>query len=186
MGKLIDLTGQKFGRWTALNYVGLNKFRIAMWLCYCECGKEKSVAGATLRCGESKSCGCYRIGKLRLQKEESAFNQLYSTYKKRAKKRNLIFILSREQFSTLTKQECYYCGKLPQNSYSGRGNSGGYTYNGIDRVDNDRGYELDNCVSCCKHCNTSKSKLSQSDFFKWIKKIAEKHIILEKEKNAAI
>lgn len=29
-----------------------------MWLCKCECGKQKSVLGSSLRSGHTKSCGC--------------------------------------------------------------------------------------------------------------------------------
>lgn len=56
MGKKIDLTGQKFGRWTVLSYAG-NR----MWNCKCSCeeGTEKQVDGHTLRSGASISCGCY-------------------------------------------------------------------------------------------------------------------------------
>jgi len=52
--KLIDLTGQKFGRWTALEYTGKSK-----WKCICECGNIKEVNLSSLKSGKSKSCGCY-------------------------------------------------------------------------------------------------------------------------------
>ena len=59
MGKFIDLTGKKFGKWTVLRYVEKNK-----WLCKCECGVEKEVAGATLRHGTSSGCiKCRKIAK---------------------------------------------------------------------------------------------------------------------------
>ena len=57
MGYKIDLTGQKFGRWTVLEF-DANKNRQTFWKCRCECGNEKSVNGAKLKNGESKSCGC--------------------------------------------------------------------------------------------------------------------------------
>ena len=55
MGKFIDLTGQKFSRWTVLKYEGN-----CNWLCRCDCGTEKVVQSGHLRSGRSKSCGCYR------------------------------------------------------------------------------------------------------------------------------
>lgn len=51
---LIDMTGQRFGRWTVLEHAGGTR-----WLCRCDCGTEKPVSGDTLRSGRSKSCGCY-------------------------------------------------------------------------------------------------------------------------------
>lgn len=53
-----DLTGCKFGRWTVVRYLG--RQGSSKWLCRCDCGSERAVAGAELRRGNSKSCGCYR------------------------------------------------------------------------------------------------------------------------------
>ena len=58
MGKRIDETGNRYGRWTVLYYAGTNKYHKAMWHCKCDCGNEKDVAGLMLRKGISKSCGC--------------------------------------------------------------------------------------------------------------------------------
>lgn len=57
MGKLIDLTGQKFGRWTVIKR-GQDKGKRVFWTCQCECGSIKDVPSISLRKGESKSCGC--------------------------------------------------------------------------------------------------------------------------------
>lgn len=61
----IDLTGQRFGRWTVLkrgeNYVSLDESgQHAQWVCRCDCGTVRLVASASLRRGLSKSCGCRR------------------------------------------------------------------------------------------------------------------------------
>lgn len=62
MGKVIDLTGKKFGRLTVLSQakrpVGAASTS-AFWLCKCECGTEKVISGNVLRQGKAKSCGCY-------------------------------------------------------------------------------------------------------------------------------
>lgn len=58
MPKMIDLTGEKFGRWTVLQLDKENKKKGAHWICQCECGEKRSVCGQTLRNGRSKSCGC--------------------------------------------------------------------------------------------------------------------------------
>jgi len=59
MGKLIDLTGQKFGRLTVLKRDYSNKHE-ASWLCQCECGNTKIVVGSALRLGRTLSCGCLK------------------------------------------------------------------------------------------------------------------------------
>lgn len=58
-GKFIDLTGQKFGRWTVLSREP-SKNGASMWLCRCECGTERVVDAHGLRRGTSTSCGCKR------------------------------------------------------------------------------------------------------------------------------
>lgn len=59
MGKLLDLTDQKFGRLTATRLAGRDGNRI-MWECLCECGTHKLVRGSHLVSGATISCGCYR------------------------------------------------------------------------------------------------------------------------------
>lgn len=60
MGKLIDLTGQRFGRLIVVKEAGRDNQGKALWLCKCDCGNSCIVRGEKLRCGETKSCGCYR------------------------------------------------------------------------------------------------------------------------------
>lgn len=57
MNTLIDITGQKFGKLTAIRYSGH-----VMWECQCECGGIKLARGNHLRDGRIKSCGCLRGG----------------------------------------------------------------------------------------------------------------------------
>ena len=61
--KLIDLTGQVYGRLTVIkradDYISPSGSRKVQWLCKCKCGKEVIVTGNNLRKGNSKSCGCY-------------------------------------------------------------------------------------------------------------------------------
>lgn len=56
--KFIDLTGQKFGRWTVIKPVGKDKWGHVLWSCSCSCRKEKVVDGNSLKRGLTKSCGC--------------------------------------------------------------------------------------------------------------------------------
>ena len=56
--KLIDLTGQKFGRLTVIRRLPNNKRGQTMWLCLCDCGVEKELRGSKVTTGETRSCGC--------------------------------------------------------------------------------------------------------------------------------
>lgn len=61
--KLIDLTGQKFGRLLVLErdyeYQKKHNYIKPYWKCRCNCGKIVTVMGKSLREGKTKSCGCF-------------------------------------------------------------------------------------------------------------------------------
>jgi hypothetical protein len=63
MGKIIDLSGKKFGRWTVLQTSQKifpypdSKYFYVQWQCRCECGVVRFVNGKALRSGRSASCG---------------------------------------------------------------------------------------------------------------------------------
>ena len=62
--RIKDITGQKFNRWTVIKLdEQKHKKKGAYWICKCDCGTIKSVWGASLRDGSSKSCGCLQIEK---------------------------------------------------------------------------------------------------------------------------
>lgn len=114
----------------------------------------------------------------RLPDGEAAFNSLYGAYKRNAIKfRKVSFELTKDQFRDITKQNCHYCGRGPNTirdpeAMKSKGkNSGAYVYNGVDRVDSSKGYELDNVVPCCSTCNYMKSDLSVDEFYKHLLKI---------------
>lgn len=60
-----DLTGQRFGNLTAVEHVGSDKHRNALWRCVCDCGREHVVASRALVNGHVKTCGCFKSGKFR-------------------------------------------------------------------------------------------------------------------------
>lgn len=60
MAKIIDLTGQRFGKLVVIKRAP-NKNKRTMWLCKCDCGNEVEVRSDQLRGGITKSCGCLHI-----------------------------------------------------------------------------------------------------------------------------
>lgn len=58
MGKLIDITDQRFGKLTVIQNEGKLDGRHYFWKCICDCGKEVVKEGSQLRAGNVKSCGC--------------------------------------------------------------------------------------------------------------------------------
>lgn len=69
----------------------------------------------------------------------------YKSYIKSAKKRSYSFQLTLEDFKSIVVKSCHYCNYYKEKET-----------NGIDRVNNDIGYNKDNCVPCCEICNKMK------------------------------
>jgi hypothetical protein len=59
MPKLIDMTGKKYGRWLVVSIGPVSPNGHRTWNCVCECGADRIVEGASLRSGNTTSCGCY-------------------------------------------------------------------------------------------------------------------------------
>lgn len=102
----------------------------------------------------------------RIYTHRSALNPKYKYYIRNAEKRKLDFTLTIEEFDTITSQPCYYCG------------ANGLR-NGIDRIDCNKGYIINNCLPCCTdHAfmrNRPHGDIPVSDFIKHCKSIAEFH-----------
>ena len=177
-GKIINMTGKKFNKLTVIKRVYPNeKHGLARWLCKCDCGKEKIIRGTELRNGHIKSCGCLKKGNTNGRKLAlgiSSMRAIISHYKKEAEKSKREWNLTENQFKQLTQSNCYYCGSKPNNKFTAWKCNGSYIYNGIDRVDSDKGYSITNVVSCCKTCNYAKNNLTILEFKNWVKKIYNK------------
>lgn len=160
--KIVDMTGKKFGRWTVIDYAGLDKSGHAVWKCLCECGNVKDVRGQRLRDGESQSCGCLakEITSIHNSKHNGSFDRLYTVW-------------------SGMKARCENPSHCEYHRYGGRGISicdewkndytafrewalaQGYDPSApkgkctLDRIDNDNGYSPQNCTfsDMKKQCN---------------------------------
>ncbi len=182
MSKFVDLIGKRFGRLVVQENTNNKSFGAYIWKCQCDCGNISYVSSSRLNSGKTKSCGCYKrdMDTLRVIKPygEASFNSLYNRYKQGAKKRNINFDLSKEEFKFLTKQICFYCGCEPYQimNKSNKECNGTYVYNGIDRVDNNLGYIKENCVSACGVCNRAKDIMGIIEFSEWITNLKNKFL----------
>ncbi len=172
----IDMIGMKFGKLTVISKsVKRNKRGITFWNCLCSCGNNKEICRSELKNKITNSCGCLKIEYQNDSRNlDSAFQRLLRTYKKGALNRKYIFDLEESDFRKLTSSDCRYCGSEPkQIVYAGRKKDEKYCYkyNGIDRINNDIGYHIDNCIPCCSKCNTMKMDLEQNFFIEHIESI---------------
>lgn len=60
MVKALDLSGQSFGRLTAIEPTGERQCGKVQWSFRCECGNEISAIGSDVKSGKVKSCGCLK------------------------------------------------------------------------------------------------------------------------------
>ena len=147
------------------------------WECKCDCGKITKVTGYCLTSGNTKSCGCYHKIRTRqlfsLSPKELGLNRIFGDYRKWARNKKNLFLLTKEQTRNLIESDCYYCGNPPSNDI-GLHREIRFIYQGIDRKDNTIGYTPDNVVPCCIVCNKMKKVLSHDDFLLHIHRIASR------------
>jgi len=84
-------------------------------------------------------------------------------YRGSAKRTGKDFLLTKGDFKRFWKNPCFYCG-------------GSVDTIGLDRVDNDIGYIIDNVVSCCTRCNKMKKNMEYEEFIALCRTIAERPI----------
>lgn len=170
--------GKRYGRIVILSFSKRdpkNKHHY-FFLGRCDCGTEKNFRISGLQSGTSTSCGCYAIERTktvhagnkyrRLRYGEASSKRLFERYQNDAAERNLEFSLSFNDFLTITKRNCFYCGDAPASIKKESHGFGEYLYNGLDRADNDLGYVPSNCVPACKRCNSLKNGITRGMIFK--------------------
>ena len=104
-------------------------------------------------------------------------SQLFSKYKRDANRRDIDFNVSLKYFCGKIAQNCYYCDSEPASIFKNGKKSRSYelVYNGIDRIDNKKGYLPRNCVAACKRCNYAKAKLTKQEFLDMVKEVYRTH-----------
>jgi hypothetical protein len=176
--KIRDLTGCTFNMLTAKQFDHKGRNGLSFYEFECECGNKKVLCGTDVSQGKTKSCGCFHHKwplPQTLPIGQAAAHMLYSTYKYDAiHNRSLAFELSEEEFLRMTKLSCAYCGVFPEKECRGTSkNSSPYLYNGIDRVDNTKGYITTNVCPCCAICNRAKHAMPLDKFLRWIERLVE-------------
>lgn len=169
-GKLV---GQVFGKLTVLAEAGINRNNNVLWDCVCTCGRKVKLTTHRLQTERTRSCGCPEC-MYGLEKGESAFRLKFKEYQNSAAARGHEWGLTSEQFRSITQESCHYCGAPPSKKTYNSHCNGQFTYNGLDRKNNDLGYTPDNVVPCCSRCNYYKGRKSYTEFIAWIARIRER------------
>jgi len=86
-----------------------------------------------------------RVRNYQAEAKRNLENVWKSFLSKSVEKREKECTLTKEQYIELIQKHCSYCNYYNEEEI-----------NGIDRIDNAKGYILENCIPCCKHCNRMK------------------------------
>ena len=65
MPNALNLINKKFGRYKVIKQLSKRQNGKIMWLCICDCGKERKVVGSNLKNNRSQSCGCLPLEKIK-------------------------------------------------------------------------------------------------------------------------
>lgn len=155
MGKFIDLTGQRFGKWTVIGREQKEGVTRALWLCQCDCGKQGVVTGKDLRAGKTKSCGCT---KTKHGGEGTTLYRIWHNMKVRCLNPNS------DAYPDYGGRGITICNEWKNDFGAFRewALSNGYKDGlSIDRKENDKGYSPDNCrwTTMKEQCNNRRSNL---------------------------
>ena len=146
MPKILDLTGERFGRLTVIDCVGTDKRYHKKWKCRCDCGNEIIVLSTNLLTGQTKSCGCWRSD---LAKENNTthggtgtrlFNAWQSMRDRCSNPNNKSFGRYGGRGITVCKEWDAYVAFRDWSLANGYSDA-----LSIDRIDNDGNYEPSNC-----------------------------------------
>ena len=157
MSRAINLTGQRFGRFTAIKRSDqLAYSKEAAWLCMCDCGNMRTVKGSKLRSGKSRSCGCLQAKELGERNATmkrihgGSDTRLYHVWKGMHSR---CYQKSHNRYKDYGARGITICDEwlhdfaafrdwAVANGYDENAQRGQCT---IDRIDNDNGYSPDNC-----------------------------------------
>lgn len=164
--------GTKLGDMTITNYSKKSYYTLQ-----CKCGTSVTGSAQVVKYRQNQLkefgyAGCYLCMnkfKRSILSEEKLFKPIYKRYKIGAKRRGYKFDLTLKECIKLFKSNCHYCNTFPKNT--GKIGKLVINYQGIDRMEQEQGYNTENVVPCCKTCNFAKHILSYNQFLDLIEKI---------------
>lgn len=104
MGKIKDLTGQRFGKLVAKEMCGRNKYNIAIWLCDCDCGNIIKTTEHSLKTGMAKSCGCSRKSEFTIVKSANMLGISNTSFQDIKNRLGYKGKITREQLDNIKKE----------------------------------------------------------------------------------
>lgn len=171
--KNISMEGLKFGLLTVVKHSHNDKYQNKVWECLCDCGNTTFSNTTSLNQGRVTSCKCnqYKKGKnvYNYTGYEDISGAKWYSIKQNAKVRDLEISITKEDvWNIYLKQDkkCNYTG-LSISFLDGTAS--------VDRIDSDKGYNIDNIVIVHKDINRMKSDFSVNYFIELCKLVNNKN-----------
>ena len=154
-----------------------NRRNIYYYKYQCVCGNIETAAKYSLlqsknsrntyccsKCRKDKLSEWAKTAKIKYKDPiEGKCSILFSNYRSKAKFKNWQFNLTFEEFKKLVTSNCHYCGLEPnkcrKDIAKSRQGLSRIHFNGVDRIDSNKGYLSDNVLPCCEDCNKAKRNL---------------------------
>lgn len=152
----------RFKKWGTIDREEISKVKIKEGR---NCGPGTKRAICKIEgCNEHVASGGY----CRFHASYYVMTHRYLHFKSQSKRRGIEVKLTLDQYSKIVDQSCYYCNmkRLERGA-------------GLDRVENNKGYEIDNVVPCCGYCNFFRNNMLTTEEAKNL--ISQLRVIRKKE-----
>lgn len=163
---MIDLSGNKYNRLKVISLSEVKNKR-TYWNCLCDCGNNKIVEAQQMKSGKTKSCGCLNIESIvnrNTKHGSSVRGKITPEFRAYYAMKNRCYNKSLAQYKDWGGRGINICdrwldsfdnflldmGKRPSSKHS------------LDRIDNNKGYFLENCRWATKKeqaSNTRRNRL---------------------------
>ena len=146
MRKRTDLTGKRVGKLTVIDYA-YTKNNKAYWNCICDCGNKCVVTARNLITAMTQSCGCSKRESMRkvALKHGGSGTRLYSIW---CNMKDRCYNPNNKHYHRYGGRDITICSEWVNNfsSFESWALSHGYDDKlSIDRINNDAGYNPENC-----------------------------------------
>lgn len=155
-----EMKNKRFGRLLVISRHGSDKRNNATWLCQCDCGNTSIVSTAGLNKGHTNSCGCIHrermanLTKTHGQSHSKAWNSWMKAKDRCFNSKHIAF----HKYGGAGISMCDRWKNSFESFYADMGDPPTSTHS-LDRIDNSKGYEPENCRWA--------SKKQQSDNSSW-------------------
>jgi hypothetical protein len=176
--KFNNLIGKRFGKLLCLKQKGFTPDHHRMWLCKCDCGKEKEILATNLLCKRTVSCGCAGLSKGSNNMHWTGYGEISGYYwgiiKTNATQRNIKFDISIEDMWKLFINQSRKCALTGvELTFPSDKKHKSISTASLDRIDSTKGYFKENVQWVHKDVNKMKMNFPEIYFIEMCKRIAQ-------------